>query len=483
MPLRILILASEVAPFAKTGGLADVAGALPNALAARGHDVRVMMPAHAAVEDAIARRDPAYATTDLTLDVPMGFGPIRAGVFQSTLAGSAVPVYFIAERDLFDRTTIYGYRDDPYRYAFFSRAALDLAIGAQAWRPDVVHAHDWQTGAAILWLATAGLGDDRYRGLPTVFTIHNLAYQGLAPWHVLDYLGVRTSRLVEEGYNEVNFMARGIYHATMINTVSPNYAREILTKDGGAGLDALLRHRQYDVHGVLNGVDYDVWNPASDRHLAHPFDHTSIDHRRENKRALQARAQLPERDDVPIVAMVTRLDQQKGIDLVGHVVHLLMNGGAGDAQFIVLGSGQRHYEEMFAYLAGYHRKKMSAFLHYAPDLAPLIYGGSDVFLMPSLFEPCGLGQLIAMRYGSLPVVRATGGLADTVRDGETGFVFSGFSTDECWAALSRAIDLYRDDPATWRGMQEAAMSADFSWPASAMGYEQIYEWAIARVRG
>ncbi len=483
MPLKILYLASEVAPFAKTGGLADVAGALPKALAALGHEVRVVMPAYASLEAAVARGEASPQPTPIVLDVPLGFESVRAGVFRSWLPGSSVPVFCIAERHFFDRPSIYGYADDPYRFAFFCRAALDLAVAAQRWRPDLVHVNDWQGAPAVLWLASAATSDERYRGIPTLFTIHNLGYQGWAPWHTLDFLGVRTHRLVEEPPGEVNFMARGIFHATMINTVSPTYAREVLTNEGGAGLDGLLRHRQYDLHGVLNGLDDEVWNPQTDPHLAQPFSVTSVDARLENKRALQRRAQLPVRDDVPLVAMVTRLEAQKGLDICGHVVHLLMNGFAGDAQFVVLGSGQRHYEEMFASLASYHRDKMAAFLQYAPDLAPLIYGGSDVFLMPSLYEPCGLGQLLAMRYGSVPVVRATGGLADTVKDAVTGFSFVEFSTHACWEALRRALDVHRHDPETWRAIQRNGMTADFSWTQSALGYQRLYEWAIARVRG
>jgi starch synthase len=482
-PLRILFLAAEVAPFAKMGGLADVAGSLPKALAALGHEVRVVMPAYAAIEDAVARGNPDYTTLDLVLDVPMRPRPIRAGVFQAMLPRSEVPVFFVAEHHQFARSKLYGYGDDPSRFAFYGRAALDLIVAAQQWRPDVVHAHDWHAAPAVLWLATAGMHDDRYRAIPTLFTVHNLAYQGYGPWAVLNELGVETLKLVEEAPGEVNFMARGIYHATMINTVSPTYAREILTRDGGAGLDGLLRHRQYDVHGVLNGVDYDEWNPLADRHLAQPFDAASVEARVQNKRALQARARLPLRDDLPMVAMVARLDRQKGLDICGHVIHLLMNGLAGEVQFVVLGSGRRDYEEMFAHLAGYHREKMSAFLYYAADLAPLIYGGSDILLMPSLYEPCGLGQLIAMHYGSVPVVRATGGLVDTVQDGVTGFAFRDFSVEACAAALQRAIWVYRTDPEGWRRLQQNGMAADFSWTSSARGYQQIYEWAIARTRG
>jgi starch synthase len=278
-------------------------------------------------------------------------------------------------------------------------------------------------------------------------------------------------------------MARGIYHATMISAVSPTYSREILTREGGGGLDGLLRHRHFDVHGILNGLDYSVWNPAADPRLAAPFDAASLDRRPANKRALQARAGLPQRDDVPLVAMVTRLDWQKGLDITGHVLHLLLNGHAGESQCVVLGAGASWCEDMLRRLAGYHREKMTAFIGYDADLAHLLYGGSDLFLMPSLFEPCGLGQLIAMRYGSVPVVRAVGGLADTVRAGVTGFAFSNYGTDDFWSALCEALYVYRNDHESWRAIQVSGMTSDFSWESSARVYQQLYGWAIARVRG
>jgi starch synthase len=476
--LKILFLSAEVAPFAKTGGLGDIGGSLPKALHELGHDVRVVMPAYASIEAGV----PGVQPMPLQLNVPIRGGTVQAGAFFGRLPGSDVPIYFIAQRDLFNRPTIYGYWDDPYRFAFFSRAALDLAL-AMRWRPDVVHAHDWHTAPAITWLATAGNADDRFRGMPTVFTIHNLAHQGKASWDIFDYLRIQTHALTEESYGEVNFMARAIYHGTMISTVSPTYAREIMTPEGGAGLDGLLRQRGFDVHGILNGLDTDDWNPAAGKHLAAPFDAGSLDARRANKRALQEAAGLPQRDDIPLVAMISRLDWQKGLDITGHVIHLLMNGGAGDAQFVVLGTGQPQYEGMFANLAGYHRDKMTAILSYNANLAPLIYGGSDIFLMPSLFEPCGLGQMIAMHYGCVPVVRATGGLADTVHDGITGFTFYDFSSAAFWDALQRAIYFYNVDKDTWRRIQTNGMTADFSWSRSAQGYQQLYEWAIARVRG
>ena len=473
--LKILFLSAEVAPFAKTGGLGDVGGSLPKALRKMGHDVRVVMPAYQKIEAGY----PGVTPMPGVLNVPIGAGTLPAGVFQGTLPNSPVPTYFIAESNLFNRPNLYGYGDDAYRFAFFSRAALELTV-ALAWKPDVVHAHDWHTAPALTWLATAGQGYESFRGIATIFTIHNLAHQGKTSWQIFNYMGLQSHALTEEGYNEVNFMARGIYHATLVNTVSPTYAREIMTPSGGAGLDSLLRHRQYDVHGILNGLDYEEWDPAADGRLASHFDADHLEKRLHNRRALQARANLPLRDNIPLVAIVSRLDWQKGLDITGHVIHLLMNGLSGDAQFIVLGTGDPAYEEMFARLAAYHPDKMTAYLSYDANFAPLIYAGSDIFLMPSLFEPCGLGQLIAMRYGSVPVVRATGGLADTVADGETGFTFNDYTADAFWNALQRAIYVYNVDKPGWQTIQQNGMAADYSWQRSASGYEQLYEWAIAR---
>ncbi len=482
--LKILFLSAEVAPFAKAGGLADVAGALPKALADLGHDVRIVMPAYAPIESAHRLGRLGLSALPFTLPVPMGYGAVAAGVLEGKLPGSEVPIYFIAERHRFgDRSFFYGYWDDPQRFAFFSRAALDLTVAALGWRPDVVHAHDWHTAPAITWLATAGQNDPRYANMPTVFTIHNLMHQGTASWQIFADMGLLTHSLQEEHYGEVNFMARGIFHATMISTVSPTYAGEILGWEGGNGLDGLLRLRHFDVHGILNGLDVDVWDPATDHHLAANFDGTTLDKRLANKRALQKRAGLEPRDDVPLVGMVSRLDMQKGLEITGHVLHLLMNGYAGPAQCVVLGSGASHYEDMLRHLADHHRGRMTIFLGYDAELAPLIYGGSDLFLMPSRFEPCGLGQLIAMRYGSVPVGRATGGLADTIRPGVTGFLFRDYSADDFWNTLQEALTIYRVDPENWQALQLKGMTGDYSWETSARAYQQLYEWAGARVRG
>ncbi len=481
--LKILYLASEAAPFSKTGGLADVTGSLPKAMAALGHDVRLVLPAYAPIEARAQQPGSDVRVSDLTLRVPIDGGLVEAGLFESFLPGTFVPVSFVAERHMLGRPAMYGYDDDAWRFAFFSRAALDAEIAARAWRPDVVHAHDWHTAAAVWWLATAGTADERYRAIPTVFTVHNLMHQGHAPWDLARYLGILTHGLAEEPYGSVNLMARGIYHATMVSTVSPTYAREVMTPEGGHGLDGLLRHRSFDLHGVLNGLDHDVWNPTTDPRLAQRFDAWTLDARIANKRALQQRMGLPQRDDVPVVGMVTRLDWQKGMDVLGHVLHLLMSGAAGEVQFVLLGSGTPHYEDMIRHIVGYHREKAAAVLRYDGDLAPLVYGGADAFLMPSLFEPCGLAQLIAMRYGAVPVVRATGGLADTVRDGVTGFTYHQQEVDACWSALCRALHVCRTDLGSWRAIQRQGMGYDSSWLTSAQAYQQIYGWAIERMRG
>ena len=482
--MKILSLSAEVAPFAKTGGLADVCGALPKYMRKIGHDVRVVMPAYQKIEHEYHTSNP-YGLEALPgqLWVPTGSGVYPAGGFQATLPGSDVPVYFIGEWNLFGRPEIYGYGDDAYRFAFFCKAVVELIL-ALDWKPDVIHAHDWHTAPFITWLATAGAMDERFRNIPTLFTIHNLAHQGRTHWDIFDYMGLQTYSLREEGFDEVNFMARGIHHATMINTVSPTYAREIMTPGLGAHMDKLLHFRAFDVHGVLNGVDYEVWDPSTDPKIAKNFDADTLDNKLANKRALQDVARLPVRDDVPLVAMVSRLDFQKGLDLMGHTLHMLLNDFAGtEAQFIVLGSGADEYEEMFAKLANYHKNKMRTFLKYDALLSQLIYAGADMFLMPSRFEPCGLGQMIAMRYGTVPVVRATGGLADTVHDGITGFAFHDYTVDAFWNAVYRAVQTYTHSPARWREIQRNGMRADFSWEKSAERYAELYAWAIARARG
>lgn len=456
----------------KRGGLADVIGSLPIALKGRGIDIRCVMPAHANIEERVANGDPDIEVLPNKLWIPFGDRTYEAGVFRAYLPKS-VPVYFIAEESLLGRPEPYGYDDDTYRYAFFSRAIFELILALE-WHPDILHAHDWHTAPAVFWSATAGKTDGRFRSIKSVYTIHNLMHQGKSPWSTVDDLKIITHGLNEESYGEVNFMARGIYHTDAITTVSPTYAQEITTAEGGYRLDGLLRHRGNAVSGILNGLDTDKWNPATDPRIPKNFSFETISEKIFVKTALQIRAGLPQHPDIPLIGMVTRLDYQKGLDITGELLHRLNNNWAGDAQIVILGSGAPHYEEMLRQMSDYHSQKMSATLAYDATLAPLIYAGADIFIMPSLFEPCGLSQMISMRYGTIPVVRHTGGLADTVKEPKTGFVFHDYTVDAFWNALSHAILTYRNNPTQWQKMQQNGMTADFSWDASAKKTHDLY---------
>ncbi len=472
--MRVMFISAEVAPFAKTGGLGDVAGSLPLALKEQGHDVCVVMPAYRNIEQGEIE---GFQPMEGALMVPAGGSWQPAGVFEGRLPNSDVPVYAIAEWNLFNRDRVYGYDDDPYRFAFFSRAAFEL-MHALGWYPDILHANDWHTCPTIFWLKTAGQLDARLRHIRTLLTIHNLGHQGITSWDITDYLHLQTHSLNEESYGSVNLMARGIYHADAITTVSPTYTSEIMTPEGGWGLEGLLRYRENRLFGIVNGIDTDVWNPATDDRLPYHFDAQTLEKRDKVRHALQDYLGLPRWDDVPLVALISRLDYQKGLDITGEVVERLMTDGAGKAQFVVLGSGAAEYEEMFRQLESKYGHKMRAILKYNAGLAPLIYGGSDIFLMPSRFEPCGLSQILSMRYGCLPVVRATGGLVDTVDDGVTGFKFDEYSVEAFWQALARTISIYNTDKLRWRWMQEKAMMRDLSWSRSAKKYSDLYSFML-----
>lgn len=469
-----MFISAEVAPFAKTGGLGDVAGSLPLALKAQGHDVRVVMPAYKEIEQGEIA---GFRPMEGTLMVPVGGEWRPAGVFEGRLPNSDVPVYAIAEWNLFNRDRIYGYHDDAERFAFFSRAAFEL-MHALEWYPQILHANDWHACPAIFWLKTAGQADKRLRNIRTLLTIHNLGHQGTTSWDITNYLHIQTHSLAEEPYGMINLMARGIYHADAITTVSPTYANEIMTREGGWGLEGLLRFRENRLFGIVNGIDTDRWNPADDDRLPHHFDVNTLDQRIAVRHALQDQLGLPRWDNVPLVALISRLDYQKGLDITGEVIHRLMTHWAGEAQFVVLGSGAPEYENMFRQLEAKYGYKMRAILEYNAGLAPLIYGGSDMFLMPSRFEPCGLSQILSMRYGCLPVVRATGGLVDTVDEGVTGFKFYDYTVDAFWEALARAIYVYNVDKQRWAWMQHSAMMRDLSWTRSANKYVELYNFML-----
>lgn len=478
-PLRVLILAAEIVPFAKVGGLADVVGALPKALHALGHDVRLVMPRYRQV-------DPERFHLNTVLDaltVQVGDFQLQTSVCQGEI-GDHIPVYMIDAPRFFDRENIYGYIDDGERFILFCRAALELAR-ALDWSPDIVHCNDWHTGIVPNWMHTVYQDDPFFSDTATVYTIHNLAYQGIFGYRILEVAGVAANGFlypqIAELANVVDIMGRGILFADAVTTVSERYAQEILTPTFGEKLDHLLRSRRDRLFGILNGIDYQEINPSTDRYIHTQFDVHSLEKRAENKHDLQQFAHLPVRADAPLLAMISRLTDQKGFDLLSQVIQPLITQGV---QFVVLGIGDQHYHELFQNLAARYPEQVAIFLTFNAELAQRIYAGSDMFLMPSRFEPCGLSQLIAMRYGCVPIVRNVGGLADTVQEYEphtntgNGFAFSNYDPWELFAAIVRALTVFRFKDA-WRILQIRGMEADHSWHASAVRYVEVYRNALA----
>jgi starch synthase len=478
--LRILLLAAEVVPFAKTGGLADVAGTLPKAVRALGHDIRVAMPRYGRIDSAkfqLQERVPSF-------DVPIHRTTEPARLLRATI-GTDIPVYMVDNAKYFDREGIYMYPDDADRFIFFCRAMLE-ALKHLDWRPDVIHCHDWHTAIVPNWLNTIYKDDPFFADIATVYTIHNLAYQGIFGYRVLEIAG-----LDEWGFqyhpdmadlNEVvDLMGRGIYWADLVSTVSETYAREILTPEYGERLDPLLCDRRDRLFGILNGIDYEMTNPATDPHLATNYEATSLDRRPQNKSALQREAKLPEEPGVPLIGIISRLTDSKGFDILSEAIDHILDLGV---QFVLMGTGEQQYHDLLGRMVRLYPHQLAIFLTFNAPLAQRIFAGSDIFLMPSRFEPCGTGQLIAMHYGSVPVVRATGGLADTVQDYDprtgqgTGFVFHDYDCWKLFAAIVRAIEIFahRD---LWRQIQLRGMSADFSWDRSARKYIDLYRRAIA----
>jgi len=480
--MKILLVAAEVAPFAKVGGLADVAGALPLALHALGHDVRVVMPKYAIVDAAKRPLRPLLPA----LAVPLGTESVAVAVLESQIGRlGEVPVYFIANDHYYGRPEVYAYPDDAARFLLFCRATLEM-LPALDWWPDLIHCNDWHTGIIPNWLRTLYAHDPRYVNIATVYTIHNLAYQGSGPPSVLALAGLPSDdRLPIETAQfpgEINLMARGLTYSDVISTVSERYAQEILTPEYGERLDPLLRARHDRLFGILNGIDVDLINPQTDPDLPHHFDADHLAARGANKAALQREAGLPVRPDVPILGAISRLAAQKGFEIMVPMLERVL--AAHDAQFVVLAIGNPVYEQQFTDLVARFPDRAAAFLRFDAPLAQRIYGSLDLFLMPSRFEPCGLGQMFAMRYGTVPVVRHTGGLADTVQDYDpitchgSGFVFSDFTPAAFGAAVDRALALYRDADA-WTALVRRDMGLDWSWDVSAQKYVNLYMRARA----
>ena len=474
--MKILLVASEVAPYAKTGGLADVAGSLPKALRQLGHDVRIILPCYRTVEEKHSLRKGRKS-----VEVAIG-GELHKGMLrQNSLEG--VPVYFIENRDYFHRDGLYGtaegdYPDNAERFGFFCRAVLAL-LRRLDFRPDVLHLNDWQTGLIPVLLKTELRDDPFYRTIGTLMTIHNLGYQGLFPPEVLPLLGLPPQLGTPEGleyFGKVSFLKGGLIYSDLLNTVSPTYCREIQTPQMGHGFDGILAKRSKALHGILNGLDTRLWNPALDPALVRSYDENDLRGKAANKKALQAQLGLAVDPSIPLVAMVTRLDTQKGLDLVEDAWERLLER---PLQFVLIGSGEQIHTERFARLKDRYPGRVSISLDFDDTLSRRIYAASDLFLMPSHYEPCGLGQLIALRYGSIPVVRKTGGLADTVIDAAdnprqaNGFTFKDATADALLGALDAALALY-GDRRNWLKLVKRGMSQDFSWRGSAEHYLELY---------
>jgi len=491
--VRPLIVSSEVVPFAKTGGLADVCGALPTELANLGHAPVVIMPAFRQVFEA----ELPIEETGHELLIPIGAKQVPGSLLQGRLPESDVPVYFVRQDHYYDRPQLYreageDYRDNCERFVFFCRAVLE-AIRLLELQVDLIHVNDWPTGLVPAYLKAEYADQPGYEGIASLITVHNLAYQGVF-WHWdmvltgLDWKYFNWRQM--EFYGNLNFLKTGLAFADAINTVSPRYAEEIQTPQLGCGLEGMLFHRRDSLHGILNGIDVQVWNPATDPHLPANYDLNSFARgKAECKAALQEELQLPQRAEVPVVGLVGRLADQKGWDLILPLMQQWLR--QEEVQWAILGDGEPKYREAIETLAQRHPHKVGARLMYSNRLARRIEGGADMFLMPSQYEPCGLNQMYSLRYGTVPVVRATGGLADTISDAHetaladgtaNGFSFREYSTLALSETLHRALDCYHNRPNIWKQLIETGMRQDWSWARSAQRYAELYQETVDSVR-
>lgn len=469
--MKILYAASEAAPFAKSGGLADVAGALPKALVADGIDCRVVMPLY---EDVKFRDTLQYVTN---FSVPVGWRSQYCGLFQAVRDG--VTFYFIDNEYYFKRSGLYGFYDDGERFAFFARAILEMLFYTD-FTPDIINCNDWQTALTPVYLNLHYRHLDKFSHIKTVFTIHNIAYQGKYGLDILEDtcgIGMRDAHIVEyDGC--ANFMKGAIETADKITTVSPTYAKEILDPWFSHGLDALLRTKQYKLCGILNGIDVDVFNPETDPDITANYTAANYaEGKAACKAALQDELKLA-KDGSPVMAMVTRLVGHKGLDLVRSIAEGLLRQ---DIELVILGSGEAQYEDFFNDLAARNPGRVSTYIGYNAKLAQRIYAGADMFLMPSRSEPCGLAQMISCRYGTIPIIRETGGLKDSIHDAGdgkgNGFTFANYNAHELYEACWRAKETFFK-PETWSELVERAMNCDFSWSNSAKSYEGLYDEVV-----
>ncbi len=475
---KVLFVTSEAVPFVKTGGLADVAGSLPQYFDKTKYDVRIILPKYVCMKDEFKKQLRFHSR----FYVQLSWRSQYVGVLETKEDG--ITYYFIDNEYYFAGDNPYNnIYEDVEKFAYFSKAVLD-ALPVIGFHPDILHCHDWQTGLIPVYLKNEYQKNDFYHGIRTVFTIHNLQFQGR--WimqAVKDITGLPEDLFVAdklESYGEANYLKGGVVYSDIITTVSKTYAYEITTPGGGEGLDGLMRARQCDLYGIVNGLDYNVFDPQTDTFICCPYGIGNLaEGKRRNKRHLQQQLGFEEDEDTLLLGMVTRMTNQKGIELVEAVLDELLANAR--IQMVVLGTGQTNFENMFRYFAWKYEDKLSANICYSEELAHRIYASCDAFLMPSLFEPCGLSQLMSMRYGTVPIVRETGGLKDTVEayncydQKGTGFSFCNFNAREMLSSLYYAMDIYYNHREDWNAIAVRGMQQDFSWSHSAREYEKIYE--------
>jgi len=482
--LKTLMAASEAGPYVRTGGLGDVLGALPAALASRGHEVKVVLPRYAEID---GRRHRFSLVLD-DMAVPDAGEIAHASVERAGDSPLGVDYLFVGHSDYFGRTGLYvdprkgkDFPDNHLRFAFFSRAVLELARSLE-WSPDVIHVHDWQTGLVPAYLREHYANDPVLKNCRCIMTIHNLGYQGLFDGDSFSELDLPEEMFYAatgalEFFDKVNFLKAGVVLADKVTTVSPRYSREIQSSDEfGCGLQGVLATRAADLVGILNGADYSIWSPNTDQKIPSRYGPANLSGKRTCRLALLNRAGLPVREKSPLVGLVTRLTPQKGIDLLLDSAEELFKL---DIQIVILGDGDREYHKKLKVLEKKYPDKLRVWFEFNDALAHLIQAGSDAFLMPSRYEPCGLNQMYALKYGTVPIVRAVGGLADTVQDhdpnsGEgNGFVFEGYTCEELVGAVRRGIQLFLHRR-EWTKLMKIGMRADFSWAKAAAGYENVY---------
>ena len=479
--MKILYVSSEITPFAKTGGLADVGQALPKAVKALGHDIRTVMPKYLSIAEqnlALER------VTQFTVQMHNG---LQGAVLWKT-ENDSVPTYFIENEAYFNREEFYRLGDEDYpdnleRFVFFCKAALECCKAID-FAPDVIHCNDWQTAVlpAMLKATYAAYHKDPFfNPIPKlVYAIHNISYQGRFPEDQWPILSLPRSYYTYdfEFYGQINLTKSAIHLADAITTVSDTYAREIQTTDFGFGLQETLQARKEDLYGILNGVDYQQWSPDTDSYTyGIHYSADDLSGKRRIKSKLRAEYQLPDSDDLPLIGMTTRFVEQKGIDLITECAEKILQL---DTQMIVLGSGEPRYHDFFEWLRRSYPDRVGIYIGFNNELAHRIEAGADIFLMPSLFEPCGLNQIYSLKYGTLPIVRLTGGLADTIEDGVNGFTFFDFTVHYFFDAAQRAIEVYRKHPDRWKQLMITGMGQDFSWEKSAEKYLAVYNQVLGK---